>query len=246
MTRVALLYHDIINGGDFQSSGFPSAGARIYKLPREEFRRHLDAIASANPNVLLTFDDGGVSFYETIAPALEEHGWRGYFFIATNWIGSGGFLSANQIRDLRNRGHLIGTHSCSHPERISHCSYDQILSEWSQSADILADVLGEVVDAGSVPGGYYSRRVAQAAASAGLRTLFTSEPTLRVHSLNGLSVLGRFTIRQGDAANTAAALASRALLPRIHQSASWNTKKLLKAAGGTAWLKFRDYVLDRS
>src|SRR5262249_13734451 len=153
--------------GDFQASGFPSAGARTYKLQHEEFRRHLYAIAHANPEVLLTFDDGGVSFYETIAPLLEEHGWRGYFFIATNWIGSGGFLSANQIRALRKRGHLIGTHSCSHPERMSHCPFDQILSEWTESARKLDDILGESIDGGSVPGGYYSRSVAEAAALAG-------------------------------------------------------------------------------
>src|SRR2546423_2779141 len=111
MSRIALLYHDVIDGQNFQSSGFPSAGARVYKLAREEFSRHLNAIAGANPDTLLTFDDGGVSFYETIAPALEERGWRGYFFVATDWIGSRGFLTARQIRDLRSRGHGIGTHS---------------------------------------------------------------------------------------------------------------------------------------
>jgi peptidoglycan/xylan/chitin deacetylase (PgdA/CDA1 family) len=242
--RIALLYHDVVEPGEFRSSGFASSDADIYKLEREAFHEHLEAISGSNAYLLFTFDDGGVSFLDLIAPALERHGWRGLFFIATNWIGSPGFLKASQIAELRQRGHHIGTHSCSHPERMSHCAFEEIVDEWRRSACVLEDIIGETVQTGSVPGGFFSRKVARAAAKAGLRALFTSEPTAGTYSVNGCAVLGRFTLQQGASAQTAAALARGQLVPCLQQSLYWNAKKILKIAGGAAWLKLRRRILQ--
>src|SRR5207244_342579 len=112
--------------------------------------------------------------------------------------------------------------SSSHPPRMSHCAFEEIIDEWTSSRLVLSDILGEAVEIGSVPGGYYSSKVGSAAAVAGLRTLFTSEPTVKTHAVDGCVIAGRFTIRQRTSANTAAALASAALLPRLKQYACWN------------------------
>jgi peptidoglycan/xylan/chitin deacetylase (PgdA/CDA1 family) len=244
MNGVTLLYHDVVNPGEFSASGFPGIEADVYKLERPEFERHLQAIDATNSRFVLSFDDGGISFHDTIAPALEEHGWWGSFFIATNWIGKPGFLTADQIRELRDRGHQIGTHSCSHPPRISHCAFDEIVREWTDSLSRLSDILGEQVETGSVPGGYYSNKVAEAAAVSGIRTLYTSEPTSRSHEVNGCVVIGRFTIKRGMSAETAAALARADRFARLQQSATWGAKKALKIVGGAAWLKIRRRVLQ--
>src|SRR5437870_13633189 len=108
MTDIALLYHDVVSTNEFDSSGFAGADAAIYKLARETFQNHLNAIAKANPGALLTFDDGGVSAYSHIADEREQRGWRGYLFIATNWIGKRGILTSCQIRGIRARGPILG------------------------------------------------------------------------------------------------------------------------------------------
>ena len=117
----SIMYHDVIEKGDYDASGFPGAHARIYKLEKSTFELHLEAIKRArsvrrcegwHDHCLLTFDDGGVSALSQVAPLLERNGWRGHFFVATDWIGRPGFLTADQIRDLDRRGHLIGSHSC--------------------------------------------------------------------------------------------------------------------------------------
>jgi peptidoglycan/xylan/chitin deacetylase (PgdA/CDA1 family) len=244
MKNVILLYHDVVNDGGFESSGFPGSDAAVYKIEVKKFRQHLDAILRANPAVTLTFDDGGVSSHTYIADELEKRGWKGYFFITTNWIGQPGFLDANHIRDLRNRGHIIGTHSCSHPARISRYTLGDIIHEWSRSSAILADIVGKPIQSGSVPGGYYSEKVARAAALAGLETLFTSEPTVQENLVEGCIVRGRFMIQRHTSAKTAAALARGAAFSQFRQSASWTVKKLCKAAGGRAWLKFRKRFFD--
>jgi peptidoglycan/xylan/chitin deacetylase (PgdA/CDA1 family) len=259
---ISLLYHDVVLPGQQSSSGFPGGDADIYKLTLPDFERHLDAIRSAIPKppviisepgdidishtqLLLTFDDGGVSAHEHTARALETVGWRGHFFVTTNWIGKKGFLDAGQIRDLHARGHFIGSHSCSHPERLSYCSRPQLRREWTESLAVLSDVLGAKVDTASVPGGYYGRNVAEEASDAGIRILFTSEPQTQANVVKGCWILGRYTIKDGVTPRTVAAMASGRLLPRFQQFAYWNTKKLLKTAGGGSWIRMRKRILAR-
>src|SRR5450759_1307418 len=136
MQALAIMYHDVVENGDFESSGFSGVAAHVYKLRREEFVRHLDAIARATARVstvrklegrpvLLTFDDGGVSFHHPIADLLESHGWRGHFFITTDRIGTPGFLTEAQLRELDRRGHIIGLSliHISEPTRLGMISY---------------------------------------------------------------------------------------------------------------------------
>jgi peptidoglycan/xylan/chitin deacetylase (PgdA/CDA1 family) len=246
MSAISLLYHDVVPPGDFGASGFPGGDANIYKLELPEFERHLAAIQSRVSNsipFLLTFDDGGSSAHEYIADMLESRGWRGHFFVTTNWIGRTSFLSSAQIRDLHTRGHIIGSHSCSHPERMSHCTRQLLLTEWSNSVAALSDIVGSRVTAASVPGGYYARNVAEAASDAGITTLFTSEPQSNTHVVERCTVTGRYTIQQGVKASTAAAIAAGEILPRYRQLAFWNAKKLAKIAGGKSWLALRKRIL---
>jgi len=259
---ISLLYHDVVLPGRLSSSGFPGGDADIYKLTLPDFERHLDAIRSALPKPaiiaselgdidishtrpLLTFDDGGVSAHQYVARLLETVGWRGHFFVTTNWIGKEGFLNPSQIRDLHARGHSIGSHSCSHPARMSYCSREQLRREWTESIAVLSDILGTTVDVASVPGGYYGRNVAEEAADAGIKTLFNSEPQTQAHVVNGCWILGRYTIKDSVTPGTAAAMASGRFLPRFQQFAYWNTKKLLKTAGGSSWIRMRKWVLAR-
>ena len=81
--------------------------------------------------------------------------------------------------------------------------------EWSDSRDALEDLLGHPVTVASVPGGYFSAAVANAAADAGLRVLFTSEPTTKVSSHEDCTVIGRFTIRRGHAPDMAQRFVAR-------------------------------------
>jgi len=259
MRVVSLLYHDVVPPGDFESSGFPGGDAAIYKLALEEFEGHLNAIQPViSPPVtirelpqlhgrstLLTFDDGGSSAHTCIADMLEKRGWRAHFFVTTNWIGQRGFVTPQQIRELRTRGHLIGSHSCSHPPRMSYCSPKELLAEWNTSVAILSDIVGEQIDLASVPGGYYRRHVAETAIEAGIRILFTSEPRISSHVVNGCVVLGRFTIRQGVPPATVAAIARGNIAPRFSQFAYWNVKKVAKIAGGTSWLRMRKWLLAK-
>ena len=257
MRSVALLYHDVVAHGRDNDSGFPGAGPARYKLEQDAFDRHLrllhDAIASPPARTvdrdghglawLLTFDDGGSSA-RFIGEKLSSYGWCGHFFIATDQIGQPGFVTKDDLRALRGLGHIIGSHSCSHPDRMSHCKWEELLYEWEKSVEVLSDILDEDVVTGSVPGGYYAKRVAEAAAAVGIKVLFTSEPVTRPQVVEGCLVVGRFALQRESPPELATSLVLRRL-PRLRQFVSWNARKAVKSVGGNAYLRARSTILSR-
>jgi peptidoglycan/xylan/chitin deacetylase (PgdA/CDA1 family) len=258
---IALGYHDVIGAGSPDVSGFPGPSAARYKLSGVEFAGQLSAIAAVHPAVLpdvrllggksgsgfpviLTFDDGG-SGALTAADLLGRYGWGGHFLITVGRIGTKGFLDREGVRELRRRGHVVGSHSCTHPERMSVLTPEAQREEWTKSVLILCDILGEKVDVASVPGGYYSAGVARTASSSGIRTLFTSEPTARLHNVDGCLVIGRYAVMQGMSPLAVAAIASGRISPRVQQSLLWNAKKTAKFIGGENYLKIRRWFIAR-
>ncbi len=265
MSIHALLYHDVIgHGGELHDSGFKGASAASYKLSLALFEEHLDAIHQACASIdqrigligdaittkngnrtVLTFDDGGVSALTEIAPCLEAAGWLGYFFITTNCIGKRGFLSEAQIRELDMRGHVIASHSCSHPPRMASLSHRMLLAEWRDSLAKLTDILQKPVSIASVPGGFYSRAVGRAAAEAGVKILFTSEPVQNIQNISSMLLVGRFSVMNTDSAEYAARLAIGDARLRYKQWCLWNAKKVVKRTVGKPYLALREKYFER-
>lgn len=203
----SLMYHEVTD--DPSSSGFQRPGAVAYKHSIAAFTEHLDRIAgvAATPaivseldltrsgqHVVLTFDDGGKSA-AIAANLLEQRGWRGYFFIVTSLIGNRTFLDAAGIRALSAAGHVIGSHSHTHPNIFRELEPARMVEEWRVSADILSHITGLPCVSASVPGGDISTQVLESADTAGLRYLFTSEPWLAPRQVGRCAILGRYSVK---------------------------------------------------
>ena len=136
-----LMYHDISSSAQREEVGFPGPLAGRYKLAPDAFEAHLDALAATGlrvgtvdaggslPQLLLSFDDGGGSA-PLAAEALERRGWRGQFFVTTGRLGTPGFLSAEDLRELARRGHAIGGHSHTHPTYMGRLTREELDREW--------------------------------------------------------------------------------------------------------------------
>jgi peptidoglycan/xylan/chitin deacetylase (PgdA/CDA1 family) len=260
MRVISLGYHHVIDERECDFGSALALGRTRYNVGKAEFKSHLVAMAQARGTkpltvleftqmqcerwpFLLTFDDGHVSSYTCVADLLEELGWHGYFFVSTDYIGMPGFVTSQQIRALRDRGHIIGSHSCSHPERMSYCNWSRLIDEWTRSVTRLSDILGEQVTTASVPGGYYSRRVAEAASVAGIRTLFNSEPVTKCHHVDGCTVLGRYTILRRMSPAVVTGIAAGAIVPRLKQLLFWRLKGIGKRLGGESYLRVRQRLI---
>jgi peptidoglycan/xylan/chitin deacetylase (PgdA/CDA1 family) len=240
-----LIYHDVARAAERDAIGFPGPVAARYKLEPDRFEAHLDAVAAAGVEVgiwsasgggraVLTFDDGGASALASAA-ALEARGWRGHFFITTGRVGGAGFLSADGVRELAERGHAVGGHSHTHPSYFGRLTREQQLEEWRRSRDELGSLLGEAPDGASVPGGFFTPTVAATAAEAGYRWLMTSEPNARVDTRAGLPVIGRYTIWGSTPPDRAAAFARGARGPRARLWLEWNAKQRAKRVSPRAF-----------
>jgi peptidoglycan/xylan/chitin deacetylase (PgdA/CDA1 family) len=237
MQPVSLLFHDVFVS-DLAESGFSSLAADRYKLSVPEFEQQIEGLQAAR----ITFDDGGVSYYTVVADALEARGMRAHCFVSTAYIGRAGFLDKAQIRELDARGHLIGTHSVSHPTRFSVLSRDEMRREWSESRRALEDIVGHAVTTGSVPGGYFSRAVARAATDAGLHLLFNSEPVRSSRQIEGCVVAGRFAIRRGAPPDFSRQLVHSSPWARYREWAAWNAKGLVKPLLGSSYPRVVDWI----
>lgn len=254
MRAISLCLHDVLDVERLRPGD-------VYTLRLRDFCEHLSELNQRNPAVetiqsrrewgktqvpvFLTFDDGAAGAYTFAADLLEKQGWRGHFFITTDWVGRDGYMDRHQIRELHSRGHVIGSHSCSHPERMSRLSTQELLREWKDSCAILADIVGCQVRTASVAGGHYSPRVAAAAAPAGIEVLFNSEPTSQATMIAECLVLGRYSIQSFTAPSVSGAIAAGRRWPRWKQSMLWDVKRVLKTIGGEWYVTLRRQFLSR-
>lgn len=262
MKAISLMYHDVVELTAHETSGFAGADAATYKIAIPLFDEHLFAIADAMPQPpvlvsqlaqsaghtpwMLTFDDGGASAISAIADRLEALNWRGHFFVTAGCIGKALFLNNAQIRELHKRGHIVGSHSYTHPLRMATLSGYELKYEWETSIEKLSGIVGERVSVASIPGGQYSRKIAETASAARITTLFTSEPITACHTVDRCQLFGRYAIRSWTNAELAAALAKGNTAPRIKQLMTWNARKALKKLGGVNYLKVRELLLRSS
>lgn len=241
MRLLALAYHDLNGTGLAEPSGFTGMAAESYKLTPSRFREHLSALhacrASNVFDVVFTFDDGGVSAMAA-ADALEQYGWRGSFFISTGWMSTSGFLTPGQIAELHARGHVIGSHGVTHQGRMTRMPDDVLAREWRESSSTLSAITGAAVLTASIPSGFFSPRVAEAAAGAGIRRLFTQKPVTRTKTVAGCEVAGRFTMRSWSTAAYVQALATRRRT-RWQAAAWWRLREIAKAMPGSAYHDLR-------
>lgn len=125
-SAVILMYHR------FGEDSFPSTNTRL-----EQLEAHIAALTSGPYTVLpvpeivaairegrslpdrtvgLTIDDGYRSVYDEAFPRLRDAGLPFTVFVSTDPIDRGfaGFMSWDQIRDLRDAGVTIGAHTATH------------------------------------------------------------------------------------------------------------------------------------
>lgn len=237
------MYHDVVEGDSGR-----------YAVTPDRFREHLDRIEAATgrppasdpgqADWVITFDDGGVSALDA-GEELARRSWRGHFLIATDLVGRPGVLDWDGVRAVAGMGHVIGSHSCSHPDRMADLTYERLLDEWTRSAAVLAHELGRRVATASVPGGLYSKRVGRAAAAAGYTTLFTSLPTQRTGAIDGCRLIGRYAIRRDTSAHEAALAATGHWRPWARQRAAWRVRGAAKSIAGERYESMRRALLAR-
>ncbi len=180
---LCLMYHDITAG--VVSRG---EGPEWFAVPRTAFARHLDLIREAGysgcslsraiehdgPCLAISFDDGVRSHYERAFPALVEQGMTATFFVITNLVGRPGYVTWSELREMRNAGMSIQSHTRNHPF-LSELDAGALREELLGSKATLDEALSQETDQLALPGGNALRgRLRSVIAEAGYRVVATS------------------------------------------------------------------------
>ena len=154
----------------FEENKYPSTNIRL-----NDFLKHLEIIQNnnirfVNPKnfkneltsnknqrkILLTIDDGFLSFYENAWPILKEKEIPFILFVSTREVGSSNYMSWSQIKEISKENFVeIGNHSHSHEYLIDE-SIETIKSDIQNSIYIFKEKLGKNSEFFSYPFGEYS------------------------------------------------------------------------------------------
>jgi peptidoglycan/xylan/chitin deacetylase (PgdA/CDA1 family) len=151
--------------------------ADTYAVPTAEFKEQLDYLREqgyqtismldfmkakkgklelpAKP-IILTFDDGYEDNYTELLPILERYDMKATVFMVTNFIGTEGYLSWDQLRDMQTRGIEIGSHTANH-NPVSELTDDEIRDELGLSKLLLEWNGIHTVYFFSYPNGIYNK-----------------------------------------------------------------------------------------
>jgi len=191
----------------FHGIGEPPAAVGVAErdvwLSEADFAASLDAIGTL-PEATVSFDDGNASDLQIALPALRERGIGATFFVVAGRLGEPGYLSAEDLRALRDEGMTIGLHGMHH-QRWRGLSDDELDEEISEARRRLEDAAGAPLDAAACPFGAYDRRVLSRLRRAGFAAVFTSDGGW---ASRGAWLQARNTLRAGDGAAAVATIAA--------------------------------------
>ena len=120
---ISIMYHR------FEENKYPSTNIRL-----SDFKKHLDIIQKNNikfinpknfenelknnkkeRKILLTIDDGFLSFYQNAWPILKEKEIPFILFISTREVGSFNYMNWDQVKEISEKDFVeIGNHSHTH------------------------------------------------------------------------------------------------------------------------------------
>ena len=161
---ISLMYHR------FEENKYPSTNIRI-----NNFKEHIEIIEQENMKfinpkdfenellnnklqrkILLTIDDGFLSFYKNAWPILKEKKIPFILFISTREVGAFNYMTWDQIKEISKEDFVeIGNHSHTH-EYLADENNDLIKEDIAKSISIFEKNLGQNSHFFSYPFGEYS------------------------------------------------------------------------------------------
>lgn len=121
----------------------------------------------------LTIDDGNDSDARIALPLLVKAGLKAAFFIPSDRIGTPGYVTESDVRDLHEAGMEIGSHGCAHLNWLATSDAD-IASDVTQSVERLARIIAAPVRSVAIPFGHCDRRVLGVLRQLGIGRVYSS------------------------------------------------------------------------
>lgn len=146
--------------------------------------------------VALTFDDGYEDSASAALPILKRYRFPATFFIVPAFVDQPGYMSWEQIEQLRDNGMEIGSHTLIHAD-LTGLSVEAARHEIEASRAFLEERLGVPVRSFCYPAGSYTPLISGMVRQAGYTSAVTASPLTGYNHMYQLArrrVLGGETI----------------------------------------------------
>ncbi len=147
-------------------------------------------------SVVLTFDDGYEDFYTEAWPVLKRYRYTATAYIINHKVGTRGYTSWSQIRQLSAAGITIGAHTLDHVDLAivdKQAAHGQIV----ESKRGLEAAIGVPVNHFAYPAGRYNRDTARLVEGAGFLTAVSTNYGMR-HTAGQLFLLERIRVHGAE------------------------------------------------
>lgn len=173
-TTVVVAFHRV---NDVTAGDALTCGVEEFRRYCRFFARHFRVVSfgsliramengeDTSGSLAITFDDGYLDNHEIAAPILRSMNLPATFFITSRFIGSDtvpwwdeqlavqpGWMTWDQVRDLRAQGFEVGSHTATHLD-LGRAPVEQIAADLRESRVTLEAALGERVDLFAYPYG---------------------------------------------------------------------------------------------
>ncbi len=133
--------------------------------------------------IMLTFDDGYEDNYTTMLPILEAHDMKAVVYVIANQIGQKGYLTFEQLREMRERGIEIESHTANH-RPLDKLSDDDLKIELQDAKTYLEWSGVGTIYSLSYPNGVYNDEIIRRLARENYYTAVTGEAGLNNFKTN--------------------------------------------------------------
>ncbi len=116
--------------------------------------------------IALTFDDGYADAYTDALPVLKRYGLNATFYIVTNFVGQPGYMTWEQVAELRDAGMEIGAHTIDHLD-LRTLDPTEMLRQIAQSKSDLESKLRISVTSFCYPAGFYDPAIEEMVRASG-------------------------------------------------------------------------------
>ncbi len=148
-------------------------GYTVISLP--ELTAAQQGAALPEKPVILTFDDGGADNYTVAFPILRRHGFTATFFVITGKVGTEGYMTWEQLKEMDAAGMTIGSHTVSHPD-LTGVGVERLDKELNESCEEILRRVGTAPTAFCYPSGAFNGTVIEAVERAGYHAAVTTKP----------------------------------------------------------------------
>jgi peptidoglycan/xylan/chitin deacetylase (PgdA/CDA1 family) len=207
-----LCYHQLRNWKSTDSKT-----ARDYIVPTETFKAQLKILADSGYTtilpeqlenylaygdqlpekpVMLTFDDADLDQYTLAYPEMNKYGFKAVFFVMTVALNKPRYLSKQQVKELSENGHVIGSHTWDHKNVKKYQAADWPI-QVEKPSKLLESITGKPVVYFAYPFGLWNPEAIPFLQERGFRAAFQLSAKIDekdpLHSIRRIIVPGEWT-----------------------------------------------------